>query len=101
MFTSDTDAEVKTQIIQSFGSASFPLRIVCATVVFGMGVDTPDICRIIHYGPPSDIHSYIQETGRGGRDGNLTAAVLLKASKFNRYCDKDILGYINNKTKCR
>ncbi|XP_065892414.1 uncharacterized protein [Dysidea avara] len=33
MFTSDTDAEVKTQIIQSFGSASFPLRIVMTSVV--------------------------------------------------------------------
>jgi len=101
MFTSSTDAEVKAQIILSFGSSSSPLRIVRATIAFGMGVDTPGIRRIIHYGPPNDLHSYIQETGRGGKDGNFTTAVLMKVSKFNRYCDKDILGYIKNTTHCQ
>ena len=36
MFTNTTDAEVKAQIIQSFGCTSSPLRIVCANVAFGM-----------------------------------------------------------------
>jgi len=66
-----------------------------------MGVDTPDVRRIIHNGPPADIRSYIQETGRGGRDGNLSAAILLKVSKYNRYCQKDIQKYMKNSTKCR
>ena len=101
MFTSDTDAEVKAQIIQSFNSTSSPLRIICETIAFGMGVDTLDVRRVIHYGPSVDIHSYIQETWRGGRDGNLSAAILLKVSKYNRYCQKDILKYMKNSTKCR
>ena len=53
------------------------LRIVCATFIFGMRVDTPGVHKIIHLGAPSDIPVYIQETGRGGRDGKLTTAVLL------------------------
>ena len=77
MFTSVTDQEVKQQIIKSFRNPSAPLRIVCATIAFGMGIDTPNVHRIIHFGAPSHLHSYIQETGRGGRDGKLTVAMLL------------------------
>jgi len=65
MFTSSTDQEVKSQFIESFSNPSSPLRIVCAIVAFGMGIDTPDVHKIIHYGAPGDIHSYIQETDRG------------------------------------
>ena len=101
MYTSCTDSDVKTQIVECFSSLSSPLRIVCATVAFGMGVDTPDVRQVIHYGAPNDLHSYIQETGRGGRDGKLTIAKLLIVSKFNRYCDKGMLGYLKNTSKCR
>lgn len=101
MFTSSTDQEVKSQIIESFGNASSPLRIVCATVAFGMGIDTPDVRQIIHYGAPDDLYSYIQETGRGGRDGKLTIAALFTVNKFNRLCSKKMLNYQSNTSKCR
>ena len=48
MFTSCTDPEVKSQIIQSFTSKEAPLRIVCATIAFGMGVDCHDVREVIH-----------------------------------------------------
>ena len=57
MFTSCTDAEVKTQIISSFTSKKAPLRIVCATVAFGMGIDCPDVRQVIHLGVPEDTES--------------------------------------------
>ena len=79
MFTSCTDDDVKGQIISSFTSES-PLRIVCATVAFGMGLDCTDVCQVSHAGAPDDVESYIQETGRGGRDGNLSLATLLNFS---------------------
>ena len=75
MYHSCTDSVLKETISDLFSKKSH-LRIVVATVAFGMGIDCPDVRQVIH-GPPEDLESYIQETGRAGLDGNQSLAVLL------------------------
>lgn len=67
------------------------LRIIVATVAFGMGLDKSDVNGVIHYNLPTSIENYVQEIGRAGRDGKIAFCHLF-LSKDDYYRTRS-LGY--------
>ena len=92
MFTSITDDTFKKYIISQFCSPQSRLRVVIATVAFGMGINCPDVSQVIHFRSPCSLLNYAQESGRCGRDGRQAVAKLyhsntefgICSSKFNK-----------------
>ena len=102
MYHAKITDEEKSVLLESFSRLDGTCRILFSTIAFGMGINIPNIYRIIHNGPPNSIEDYVQESGRGGRDGRICEVVLYLYSGCMRgSVSSEMKAYCRNVDICR
>jgi len=86
--------------------------VLTATCAYGLGIDKPDIRTVIHRDCPPSVEAYLQESGRAGRDGEPSKALLLWGPEDERSLSRakneagkkrisNLLTYARDTKKCR
>lgn len=102
MFHSRSDELNKEEILKSMGDGNGCIRVLIATIAYGMGIDCKDVTTVIHYGPSYNCETYLQESGRAGRSGKEQCkSIVLYSNVMTKHCHESMVSYLKQKDKCR
>lgn len=90
-YNAGLDREERSEVERWFLSSAD--GVLFATSAYGLGVDKPDIRTVAHVDVPPSVEAYLQETGRAGRDGKPSSAVLMVSRE-----DSAFLGRLSDET---
>ena len=101
MYHSKTPQDIKDNVLSDLISPNRNIRLVIATSALGMGVNIPNIRRVVIFGVPESMESYFQAVGRGGRDGSDVLSVMFYHAYHLCHCDPTMRAFVKNKVNSR
>lgn len=101
MYHTGTPETVKRHISKNLSHEDGHIRVLIATIAFGMGIDCKNVNRILHFGPCKNIESYIQESERAGRDGSNSECILLFNGLLSSDRSSDMKELLHDENSCR
>lgn len=99
VYHAEVPEEYQQYYLDEFTKAKSTVRIMVATVAFGMGVNIPDVEIVVHWGVPKSVLSYWQEVGRCARDGRDGLAMFydVRSTKTHQpKSDKEMLSFCSD-----
>ncbi|XP_052695204.1 uncharacterized protein LOC128173541 [Crassostrea angulata] len=103
MYHSKTPDDVKKFIRKDMEAENGSIRVLVSTSSAGMGVNFKDLQNIVHFSPPQDMDTFIQQMGRAGRDGKFSQELILYKSHKNQMknLDHEMMKLITTDSDCR
>ena len=101
MYHSKTPQDIKDNVLSDLISPNGNIRLVIATSALGMGVNIPNIRRVVIFGVPESMESYFQAVRRGGRDGSDVLSVMFYHAYHLCHCDPTMRAFVKNKVNSR
>jgi ATP-dependent DNA helicase RecQ len=101
MYHAGTPSSVKKHISKNLSKPDGHIRVLIATIAFGMGVNCKNVQSIIHFGPSKSIECYVQESGRAGRDGSRSNSIVLYHGMLLSHCSQEMKELVLDEDECR